>query len=78
MEKWRMIKFEIQTDDGRELKVSKNNFIYYRDTEGTDTYWEWEHIQGKEKQFEPIFNEVRKLLKKAETHLLRLPMTNLR
>jgi hypothetical protein len=74
----KMFKIEIQADDGRELKVSRDNFIYYRDAEGRDSYWEWEHIRGKAKQFDPIFEEAKMLIEKVESRLPDLPMTGLR
>ena len=73
-----MFKIEIKADDGRVLKMSKNNFIYYRDTEGNDTFWEWEHIVGKAAKFEPLFSQARKLIDQAEKQLPDLPMPGLR
>lgn len=73
-----MFKIEIQADDGRELKMSKDNFIYFRGADGKDTYWEWEHIAGKAAAFDPIFKQAKALIDKAEEHLPDLPMTGLR
>jgi hypothetical protein len=73
-----MFRVEIQTDDGRELKISKNSFVYYRGADGKNTYWEWEHIAGKAQEFDPLFDQARSLIDKAEEHLPDLPMTGLR
>ena len=50
-----MSKIEIKADDGRVLKISDNNFIYYRDTDGNDIFWEWEHVSGKAEEFKRLF-----------------------
>jgi hypothetical protein len=33
-----MFKIEIRAEDGRELKMTKDNFIYYKFADGTDTF----------------------------------------
>lgn len=73
-----MFKIEIQTDDGRTLKLSKDLFIYYQDADGKDTYWEWEHIRGRAAQFDPIFAQARALVDKTEERLPDLPTSGLR
>jgi hypothetical protein len=73
-----MFKIEIQADDGRELKLSENNFIYYKGVDGKDVYWEWEHIAGKEKEFLPLFHQAKALIDDAEKRLPDIPMSGLR
>lgn len=73
-----MFKIEINADDGRELKMSKDNFIYYRDAEGNDSFWEWEHIAGKAEEFDPLFTQARALIDQAESCLPDIPMPGLR
>ncbi len=41
-----MFKIEITDEDGRQLQVSKRNFLYFKKADGTERYWEWEHIRG--------------------------------
>lgn len=73
-----MFKIEIKADDGRELKMSKGSFIYFKAADGKDTYWEWEHIRGREEEFGPVFEKARALVDKAQKLLPDLPMTGLR
>ncbi|MGB5984093.1 MAG: hypothetical protein WBG37_02230 [Desulfobacterales bacterium] len=69
-----MFKIEIAADDGRQLKISKENFLYFMNAEGTDSYWEWEHIRGRAADLEPLFEQARELLASAEKRLPDLPM----
>ena len=73
-----MFKIEIRAEDGRELKMTKDNFIYYKFADGTDTFWEWEHIAGKADVFDPLFTQARRLVEEAEKRLPDLPMSGLR
>lgn len=73
-----MFKIEIQTDDGRELKMNKDNFIYYKDSDGNDSYWEWEHIAGNAAVFDPLFAKAEELMGEAEKKLPDLPMSGVR
>jgi hypothetical protein len=74
----RMFKIEIQAEDRRELKMSRDNFIYYKDADGKDSYWEWKHIAGKAAAFDPIFNRAADLVDTVAERLPDLPMTGLR
>jgi hypothetical protein len=69
-----MFKIEIYADDGRELKMSRGSFIYYKDADGKDTYWEWEHIAGIAEKFDAIFEEASVLVNKTAERLPNLPM----
>lgn len=73
-----MIKIEIQRADGRELKVSRENFIYFKGADGRDTFWEWEHIGGKGEVFDPLFEKAARLLDEAEANLPDWPMSGRR
>lgn len=73
-----MFKIEIHAEDGRELRMSKGHFIYFKDAEGTESYWEWEHIAGIAAEFDPIFGKASKLIDEAAEHLPDLPMRALR
>ena len=35
-----MFKIKIKADDGRELKASRDNIIYYKGADGEDCFWE--------------------------------------
>ena len=41
-----MFKIKIKADDGRELKASRDNIIYYKGADGEDCFWELERIAG--------------------------------
>ncbi|MGA6925522.1 MAG: hypothetical protein WBY88_07565 [Desulfosarcina sp.] len=73
-----MFKIEIQSDDGRELKISRDNFVYFKAADGRDTFWEWEHIRAKSEAFDPLFDQASKLIDEAEAHLPDWPMSGLR
>ena len=73
-----MFKIEIHAPDGRELKMSQGDFIYYKDAQGTDTYWEWEKIVPIEDKFEDLFNDADKLVDQAAERLPNIPMPGTR
>jgi hypothetical protein len=73
-----MFKIEIQADDGRELKMSKGSFIYFKDAGGNDSYWEWEHIAGIAAEFDPLFARAVDLVDEAQKTLPDLPMSGVR
>lgn len=73
-----MFKIEIKDENGRELKMAKDNYIYYRGADGKDSFWEWEHIVLKEAAFDPLFAQARKLIDEAEKQLPDWPMSGLR
>lgn len=73
-----MFKIEIESDDGRKLDISKDNYIYFKDSAGEETYWEWEHLHGKAQDFNPIFAEARSFLDRFADLLPDLPMTAIR
>ncbi len=70
-----MFKIEIKTDDGRELKISKENFIYFKFADGTDTFWEWEHVAGRTEDFDPLFSQAQRLIDEAQARLPDIPMS---
>jgi hypothetical protein len=69
-----MFKIEIHLDDGRELKMSKGDFIYYKDTDGIDTYWEWEKIAPTQEKFDALFKEAADIVDRAVRRLPDIPM----
>ena len=73
-----MFKIEIKDEAGRELKTAKDNYIYYKGTDGKDTFWEWEHIKQRGKAFDPLFTQARTLIDAAEKNLPDWPMSGLR
>lgn len=73
-----MFTIQIQDDAGRQLKMAKNNYIYYKGADGKDTFWEWEHIAAKAEAFDPIFAQAKTLIDKAEESLPNLAMSGLR
>lgn len=73
-----MFKIEIQADDGRELKMTRDNFIYFKFADGTDTFWEWEHVAGRADDFDALFAKARQLVDAAEKRLPDMPMSGLR
>ena len=73
-----MFTIEIQDEAGRTLKMSRDNFIYYKGADGKDSFWEWEHLAAKSESFDPIFAQAKELIDKAEKRLPNLPMSGLR
>ena len=69
-----MFKIEIHAADGRELQMSQGDFIYYKDADGVDTFWEWEKIVPIEDRFLALFQEADKLVDKAAERLPNIPM----
>ena len=73
-----MFNIEIKADDGRELKIAKDNFIYFKYADGTDTFWEWEHIRGRAEDFLFLFNQAKRMIEETEKRLPDQPMSGLR
>lgn len=73
-----MFKIEIHATDGRELKISQGDFIYYKDADGIDTFWEWEKITPIEGKFEALIEDADNLVDKAAEHLPNIPMPGTR
>jgi hypothetical protein len=73
-----MYKIEIHAADGRELKMSKGSYVYYKPAEGQDTFWEWEKLTAIEEKFDALFEEADNLLDKAAERLPNIPMPGTR
>lgn len=73
-----MIKIEIHAEDGSEVKVSKGNFVYYKEPSGKDHYWEWSHFSGRDTDFEQIFEAARGLAASVRDILPEIPMSAMR
>ena len=73
-----MFKIEIHTEDGRELKMSKGDFIYFKDVDGIDTFWEWEKITPLKEKFERLFEDADRLVDNAAERLPNIPMPGTR
>jgi hypothetical protein len=73
-----MFKIIIEDDHGRKLEMSKGSYIYFKDADGDDAYWEWEHLAGNTEKFDQIFSEAGSMLDRTAELLPNLPMSALR
>ena len=73
-----MFKVEIEAEDGRTLRVSKGAFLFFRDISGKETYYEWEHLKGREKELDPVFDQAGRMLEEIEAFLPSEPYPPLR
>lgn len=73
-----MFKIQIHADDGRELKMSKGSYVYYKPADGHDTFWEWEKLEAIEEKFDALFEEADRFLEKAARRLPNTPMPGTR
>ena len=73
-----MFKIIIESDDGRRLDMSKESYISFRNSDGKETYWEWEHLEGNTDKYEQIFTAARAMLDRIPDLLPDIPMTGYR
>jgi len=67
----------IKTEDGRELQITRNNFIFLRDKEG-EVNWEWQYIDVIHPQIEDILKRSEKLVDEVKSLLPDKPMGRLK
>jgi hypothetical protein len=73
-----MFKIEIRSDDGREAQISPGNFLYYREENGKEHFFEWNHFTGRDQEFIRIFETARTILESIESMLPDLPPSAIR
>ena len=50
---------QIQFEDGRELDIHPGSFIYFRDTSGSDSLFEWDDLSVEDQaRFEKIEDDM--------------------
>lgn len=72
------MKIQIESDDGQKLDVDWGTYLFYRDPEGRETFYEWEHLTGNEAELEPVFSDADRIMKQIVSFLPRKPLSALR
>ncbi len=52
-----MRKISIATDNGLELEISPGSHVFYKNDDGSETYWDWQEIEGQHEKLEKIYDQ---------------------
>ena len=67
----------VRTKDGRELQITRNDFIYLKDKEG-EVNWEWQYIDIIHPQIEDLLNRSEQFVDEVKKLLPDKPMGRLK
>ena len=71
-----MFKIEIISDDGREAQISPGKFLYYKEENGKEHFFDWNHFTGRDQEFIRIFETTRTILESIESMLQNFSPSN--
>jgi len=71
-----MFKIEIRSDDGREAQISPGKFLYYKEENGKEHFFDWNHFTGRDQEFIRIFETTRTILESIESMLQNFSPSN--
>lgn len=72
------MKIQIESDEGVKIDIDWGKYLFHRDREGQETFYEWEHLTGNEAELKPIFAHAEKMIKQIQDFLPRKPLSALR
>jgi len=72
------MKIQIESDGREKIDIAWGQYLFYRDPDGKDSYYEWEHLTGNEGDLEPVFANAEKILKQVRDFLPGKPLSGLR
>ncbi|MFO7965873.1 MAG: hypothetical protein R6U50_18245 [Desulfobacterales bacterium] len=73
-----MAKIEIKCDDGREIQISRGNYVFYKEADGKEHFWEWSHFSGREKDFDRVEETAAGMVRSIEAILPDIPLSAVR
>jgi len=73
-----MFKIEIETEDGKTLRTSRGEYLFFRTADGKETYYEWEHLAGRGDELAAVFESAGRIVGMVEDFLPEEPYPPLR
>ena len=73
-----MLYFEIRSESGREIQFSRDNYIYLKEPDKHEHFWQWNQFDGREKEITRICEKARELAVEVEALLPDQPMSAVR
>lgn len=67
----------VRDEEGREIQISKGEFIFLKDSEG-EVNWDWQYIDEIQSQIETMLKEAAKYIDQVKELLPDIPMGRLK
>ena len=52
-----MKKITIETQAGVEFEISPGNHVFYKESNGRETYWDWQELHGIQEKIGELYDE---------------------